>query len=220
MHRLFQTILTLVLTTAFLPACQKIELPTEEEEGGKQEIPDDNEDDEEFYGEILTVAQAKKCNEGDYVAIVGYIVGYIKGTSLNESNATFGLPAEAPNTNMLLADKKDETNYLNCLPVSLPTKTTYEDIRGELNLYDNPHLLGQRIVIEGELVSYFRTIGMKKMEYYALLEDEGGGNSENEGSGNSNEEEEEKPEEPPATPPTPIAPPYLDDNEQWVPEGR
>lgn len=210
MHRFLLLILA-ALAFSLLPSCSKIELPTEEEADNPQKEPGGNEDE---YGDVLTIAQAKEAHEGDYVAIAGYIVGYVRGTSLSESNAVFAIPAEAPNTNMLLADRKDETDYRRCFPVSLPAKTKYEDLRGELNLFDNPHLFRRRIVIEGEVVAYFRTMGMKKVEYYALLPDEGGDDSPGGG------EEEEEPDEPPVDPQVPIDVPTLDDNEQWVPEGR
>lgn len=215
MHRFLLPILA-SLAFFFLPSCSKIELPSEEEPDKPQQEPGGNEDE---YGDVLTVAQAKEAHEGDYVAIAGYIVGYVKGTSLSESNAIFALPTESPNTNMLLADRKDETDYRHCFPVSLPAKTKYEDIRGELNLFDNPHLFRQRIVIEGELVAYFRTLGMKKMEYYALFPKEGEGGEGNDDP-NGGSDEKPKPDEPPVGPQVPIDLPALDDNEQWVPEGR
>lgn len=215
MLRFYLLILLTSFTGFLLPSCSKIELPTEEEKDNNQKDTDDNEED---YGDILTVAQAKAANEGEYAAVVGYIVGYVKGTSLTESNAIFSIPSESPNTNMLLADREDETNYQRCFPVSLPAKTTYEDIRGELNLFDNPHLFHRRIAVEGELTTYFRTMGMKKMVYYMLLAD----NDENGDSGDSDDDgnNEEVPDEPPVAPQEPIGPPTLDDNEQLVPEGR
>ena len=68
---------------------------------------------------------------------------------------------------MLIADTPAETDVARCIPILLDAK---DGSREELNLYDNPELLGCAIVIEGAVATYFGTKGIKKMEYYSLLD--------------------------------------------------
>ena len=100
-----------------MSACEKIELPQADYDGNVDEeipLPPDNDE------EILTVLQALAADEGDYVMVRGYIIGYINGTSLSEKNVVLGLPTEKPNTNMLIADSPDETDLAKMMPVGLP----------------------------------------------------------------------------------------------------
>lgn len=181
---------------ALCHSCGEIELP--EKGGAKPVVPD-----EERPDGVLTVAQALSANADDFVEVCGYIVGYVDGTSISETRVRFELPELAPNTNMLLADSPDETDLARLFPVALPTSTT-DDTRDALNLYDNPDLFRQPIVVGGYVTKYFSRKGIKKPEYYYYPE--------------------EMPEPvPPAdtvvTAP-PVDTPELDDEEEFVPEGR
>lgn len=167
----------LCLLLSGLSACGKIELPetdsgqnTKPPQGGDQSGDDngggDNGQGTETQGDTMSVAaMLSRASVDDWVRVKGYIVGYVAGTTL--SKARFECPPSAPNTNMLIADTPAETDVACCIPILLDAK---DGSREELNLYDNPELLGCAIVIEGAVATYFGTKGIKKMEYYSLLD--------------------------------------------------
>ena len=167
----------LCLLLSGLSACGKIELPetdsgqnTKPPQGGDQSGDDngggDNGQGTETQGDTMSVAaMLSRASVDDWVRVKGYIVGYVAGTTL--SKARFECPPSAPNTNMLIADTPAETDVARCIPILLDAK---DGSREELNLYDNPELLGCAIVIEGAVATYFGTKGIKKMEYYSRLD--------------------------------------------------
>ena len=55
------------------------------------------------------------------------------------------------------------------LPVRLTT--TGANFRQQLNLYDNPELLGARIAVQGKIETYFRINGIKNLDSFILLDD-------------------------------------------------
>ena len=212
MKRLFRLSLLPFLSIALVFSCQKIELPdgTADEDaqnatgGGNGASPSLD------TSNALTVTEAmQRAADGSEVVIKGYIVGY---TTSSMSNASFSVPGDKANTNMLLSDTPDEDDDLFCLPVELPT--TGRNLRGLLNLYDHPEYFNQYIAIQGKLTTYFRVNGLKSPTAFAFItppENSGGGNESGGGnneSGGSDEEEddegqggsdgeEEKPDNPP-----------------------
>ena len=204
----------LCLLLSGLSACGKIELPetdsgqnTKPPQGGDQS-GGDNGQGTETQGDTMSVAaMLSRASVDDWVRVKGYIVGYVAGTTL--SKARFECPPSAPNTNMLIADTPAETDVARCIPILLDAK---DGSREELNLYDNPELLGCAIVIEGAVATYFGTKGIKKMEYYSLLE------------GNDTPDNPDKPDKP-DNPDTPDDPdtlpdlPIIDDNPDVI-DGR
>ena len=212
----------LCLLLSGLSACGKIELPetdsgqnTKPPQGGDQSGDDngggDNNQGTETQGDTMSVAaMLSRASVDDWVRVKGSIVGYVAGTTL--SKARFECPPSAPNTNMLIADTPAETDVARCIPILLDAK---DGSREELNLYDNPELLGCAIVIEGAVATYFGTKGIKKMEYYSLLE------------GNDTPDNPDKPDKPdnPDTPDDPDDPdtlpdlPIIDDNPDVI-DGR
>lgn len=162
----------LCLLLSGLSACGKIELPetdsgqnTKPPQGGDQSGGDNNQGTETQGDTMSVAAMLSRASVDDWVRVKGYIVGYVAGTTL--SKARFECPPSAPNTNMLIADTPAETDVARCIPILLDAK---DGSREELNLYDNPELLGCAIVIEGAVATYFGTKGIKKMEYYSLLD--------------------------------------------------
>lgn len=160
----------LALTTLFF-GCEKIDL---DELGGSGSGEGADGDSTPAYtvADILAGVETEQS-----VLVTGYIVGYIKGTSL--SGAQFGLPADGPNANMLLADDPAETDPSRTMPVKL--STSGDNWRELLNLYDNPDYLHARICIFGYLNSYFRVAGITDIFDYEFLEDGGSGSG---GGGN------------------------------------
>ena len=109
-----------------------------------------------------SVADALECYvDGEEIpaVVTGYIVGYVSGTSLgtNGANCVFSASGEIVNTNLLLADDADETDYTKCLVVQLPDN----GVRGALNLQDCPNNLKKRVVLTATLVKYFGVAGLK-----------------------------------------------------------
>lgn len=185
-------------------ACQKLELGDEENKGGNEggggtEKPPKDDDDENANCDTLSIMEALSLPKNKIdteVILKGYIVGYIKGTGLN--SATFALPENAPNTNMLLADSPQEKLAANCLPIALP-KGGSMTIREKLNLFDHPKFLHKRIVIYGAITTYFNVNGIKNIWDYNFLHDSS-----------------------PETPPDTITNdwPGIDNNPQIIPGGR
>ena len=205
----------LCLLLSGLSACGKIELPetdsgqnTKPPQGGDQSGGDNNQGTETQGDTMSVAAMLSRASVDDWVRVKGYIVGYVAGTTL--SKARFECPPSAPNTNMLIADTPAETDVARCIPILLDAK---DGSREELNLYDNPELLGCAIVIEGAVATYFGTKGIKKMEYYSLL----GNDEENP----DNPEDPDKPDSPdnPDDPDTLPDLPIIDDNPDVI-DGR
>lgn len=208
----------LCLLLSGLSACGKIELPetdsgqnTKPPQGGDQsgdQSGGDNGQGTETQGDTMSVAaMLSRASVDDWVRVKGYIVGYVAGTTL--SKARFECPPSAPNTNMLIADTPAETDVARCIPILLDAK---DGSREELNLYDNPELLGCAIVIEGAVATYFGTKGIKKMEYYSLLD---GNDTPDNPDNPDNPDQPDNPDDPDTLPDLPI----IDDNPDVI-DGR
>lgn len=212
MKRLLRLSLLPLLSIALAFSCQKIELPDGTADEGAQNAAGGGNGASPSLdtSNALTVGEAmQRAADGSEVVIKGYIVGY---TTSSMSNASFSIPNDKANTNMLLSDTPDEFDELCCLPVELPT--TGRNLRGLLNLYDHPEYFNQYIAIQGKLTTYFRVVGLKSPTAFAFIappENSGGGNEsgsgDNESGGSDGEEddegqggsdgEEEKPDSPP-----------------------
>ena len=212
MKRLLRLSLLPLLSMALAFSCQKIELPDGTADDSTQNAAGGGNGASPSLdtSNALTVTEAmQRTADGSEVVIKGYIVGY---TTSSMSNASFSVPGDKANTNMLLSDTPDEYDELCCLPVELPT--TGRNLRGLLNLYDHPEYFNQYIAIQGKLTTYFRVVGLKSPTAFAFIappENSGGGNEsgggDNESGGGDEEEddkgqggsdgEEEKPDNPP-----------------------
>ncbi len=143
-------------------------LVQERQAGEAPEVPDTD--------ESLTVAQAiAQYDAGQAqpgIRVKGYIVGYVEG--MNMDGATFGASGDAvSNTNLMIADRADETDVEKCLVIQLPSG----DVRSALNLKDHPENLGKEVTLLGSLEKYFGTYGLKSVSEYTL-DGEGGGTEE------------------------------------------
>lgn len=120
--------------------------------------------------EPLSVAGVKNASGNNYVK--GYIVGYIpNATGMKLENVVFEVPTDASNnTNIVLAETADETDYNNCVPVALPSG----DIRTALNLVDNAQLKGLEVLIYGSCENYFGTKGVKSVTWAKVADKEYG----------------------------------------------
>ena len=158
------------------PACQKVELPSGgegqavTEEG--ENLPDEPVELPDGYVDALSVGEVLRTYAGidleeDYeVGVVGYIVGCCTSTSIG--SASFSAQ-EAKASNVLVADRKDETDAARCLPVELKKGT---DVRA-INLADHPENLGARVFLYGLVKTYFGQVGLKSVAYHEWVESGG-----------------------------------------------
>lgn len=92
----------------------------------------------------------------------GYVVGYVDGNGLNENTAAFGSIPNAQETEFLIADSPQETDYTKCVPVQLPKG----EFRNRLDIFSTQGaILGQQIVMKGSIEKYFGVCGIKSMTY-------------------------------------------------------
>ncbi len=94
--------------------------------------------------------------------VKGYIVGTINGQVYTEG-CVFSGTAES-NTNLLIADNPDETDYNNCMPVQLQSGA----VRNALNLVDNPGNYKKLVTLTGSLEKYFGVAGLKSVSAYSI----------------------------------------------------
>ena len=115
----------------------------------------------EGIDDAMTVLQAQ--------ASVGtkdvWVCGYIVGGDLTSSSASFEEPFSS-RTNILLGPKSSTSDKSACLSVQLPSGS----LRDVLNLVDNPHLLGRKVYLKGDVVdAYYGIPGIKNVSEYKLL---------------------------------------------------
>ena len=102
--------------------------------------------------------------------VKGYIVGQVPGKALAETE--FAEPFTTAtnqetgavltyNTNIMIAEAADVTDYNKCVPVQLPSGP----VRMALNLPENGQMLGQAVLLYGKLEKYFSVDGVKSVRY-------------------------------------------------------
>lgn len=94
-----------------------------------------------------------------------WVKGYIVGVATNTGKFSFDGPF-TKNTNIVLGLRTSSTAADYLLSVELPKG----DIRDELNLQDNPGLLGTQVMLCGEIVgAYYGIVGIKGAKEYEIL---------------------------------------------------
>lgn len=146
-------------------ACQKIDL-TEETSSGHAKQPDEGENIvfPPDGDSCLSVAQLSTVKDYEMVAVGGYIVGFVPNGSI--SNTVFSATG-AVETNLVIADRADETDYKKCAPAQLLKGTS---VRDELNLARHPDYLGQFIVLWGSKNKYYNASGIKPVKNYTFAD--------------------------------------------------
>ena len=110
--------------------------------------------------DILSVSQAHDMIGEEDVWVCGYIVG----GDLTSSSASFEKPFSS-RTNLLIGPKAVTSEKSSCLSVQLPSG----ELRDELNLVDNPHILGRKVCLKGDIVeAYYGIPGLKNVSEYEL----------------------------------------------------
>lgn len=108
--------------------------------------------------DAMTVSSAISNAPKDDVWVSGYIVG----GDLTSTSASFDDPFKS-RTNILLGPKSSTVDRDACLAVQLPSGS----VRDELNLVDNPDMLGRKVCLKGDLVeSYFGLVGLKSVDMF------------------------------------------------------
>ena len=110
--------------------------------------------------EILSISQAyDKVGEENV-----WVCGYIVGGDLTSSSASFDKPFSS-RTNLLLGPRSSTSDKASCMSVQLPSGHFRED----LNLVDNPQLLGRKVCLRGDIVeAYYGIPGIKNISEYEL----------------------------------------------------
>lgn len=162
MKKLFA--LSVVMFALMLCGCNEIELPSEGS-GGKEDDDKENvtapDSDDTF-----TIATLCRADDGEFIALKGYIVGYMPTNTINK--VVFDAD-DAVSTNIVLADRAAETGTNLCAGLQLKAGS---DARVDLNLADNPAMLGQRIIAYGYKGTYCNAPGLKQVEVYELVDDD------------------------------------------------
>ena len=93
-----------------------------------------------------------------------WVGGYIVGGDLTPSKASFAPPFKS-RSNILLGPRSSADSRDGCLSVQLPEG----DVRDGLNLVDNPQMLGQMVLLCGDVVdSYYGMEGLKNVSDFVL----------------------------------------------------
>lgn len=162
MKKLFA--LSVVMVGLMLCGCNEIELPSEGS-GGKEDNDKENVTAPDSDG-TFTIATLSRADDGEFIALKGYIVGYMPTNTINK--VVFNAD-DAVSTNIVLADRAAETDTKLCAGLQLKAGS---DARVDLNLADNPAMLGQRIIAYGYKGTYCNAPGLKQVEVYELVDDD------------------------------------------------
>lgn len=181
MKKLFA--LSVVMVGLMLCGCNEIELPSEGS-GGKEDDDKENVTAPDS-SDTFTIATLCRADDGEFIALKGYIVGYMPTNTINK--VVFNAD-DAVSTNIVLADRAAETDTKLCAGLQLKAES---DARVDLNLADNPAMLGQRIIAYGYKGTYCNAPGLKQVEVYELFDDddEAGDNDDNSGDGGGSKDE-------------------------------
>lgn len=173
MKKLFA--LSVVMFALMLCGCNEIELPSEGS-GGKEDNDKENVTAPDS-SDTFTIATLCRADDGEFIALKGYIVGYMPTNTINK--VVFNAD-DAVGTNIVLADRAAETDMKLCAGLQLKAGS---DARVDLNLADNPAMLGQRIIAYGYKGTYCNAPGLKQVEVYELVDDEADDSDDDSGDG-------------------------------------
>lgn len=173
MKKLFA--LSVVMVSLMLYGCNEIELPSEGS-GGKEDDDKENVAAPDSDG-TFTIATLCRADDGEFIALKGYIVGYMPTNTINK--VVFNAD-DAVSTNIVLADRAAETDMKLCAGLQLKAGS---DARVDLNLADNPAMLGQRIIAYGYKGAYCNAPGLKQVEVYELVDNDDDDSDDDSGDG-------------------------------------
>jgi hypothetical protein len=107
-----------------------------------------------------SVAEAITLTE-DGVWVEGYIVGSKPSASWDFTDSDLW-----QSSNIIVADATTETDRTKCMPVELGAASS--TVRINLNLSDNPGNLGKKIIIKGDLKTYYSQPGLRNISAWSF----------------------------------------------------
>ena len=112
----------------------------------------------------LSVAEAKAAVGEKGVMVFGYIVG----TDATANSIRVGPPFSS-DTYIIIGDSRSDFNSERLMAVELPSKS---QIREDLNLVSHPELVGAAVILTGDIVESYQSLGsgLKNTKAYTLLE--------------------------------------------------
>lgn len=102
--------------------------------------------------------------------VKGYIIGYMPSNNTNLAHAITTADGCDVQTNLVLAPSADEKDMTKCLPIQLPTEKNAPGIRSALNLKDHPENLGKQVLLNGNIILYCGSPGLKDTKAYKFVE--------------------------------------------------
>ena len=184
-HMRKKQLFCILLATIFIiPACERVEWITVQQETNSKPssdepadstenvvVDDGGEEEEEprrpglleGNGSFLTPYSVQLILENDSIVgtsvwTEGYVVGY---TAYSIKNAVFDY-VDAGQSNLLLADSPTENNWLHCLPVELKSAV----IQKAISLRHHPAGYKQKVVLYGKIDTYFSVRGIRGVSDY------------------------------------------------------
>ena len=110
-----------------------------------------------------TVADLKKMNSATYPAEAAWVKGVIVGSAKSGQSLNAGTEEDPyAVSNIAIAATADATEFV---PVQLASGT---DFRTNLNVVDNPTVIGKEVKLCGTITAYFSVTGMKNLTDYEL----------------------------------------------------
>ena len=153
MKKLFSAlILSLFAASALMTSCSDVPAPFEITTPEEQETVGDGSKENPYNVETASLKQ-----DGSTSWVQGYIVGVME-TDVDPFSPSFTAPFKT-NSNIMIADSKDEQDKKKCLIVQLPAG----NIRTSLNLKDNEGNKGKPVSLQGKLTAYFSSNGLKEV---------------------------------------------------------
>ena len=107
-----------------------------------------------------SVAEVLVANDATDVYVEGYIVGFVTGTSSFTTTIASG-----NNSNWALADDAGEDSFDNIIPIQISGAST----QASYGLSNNPHLMGAKVLIKGNITNYFSKRGIKNVAEISIL---------------------------------------------------
>ena len=174
MKKLQISILLSFVTLVFVTmSCEKLEIPTQ----GTPVSPEENDNADTTNVDSISDVEAysidniigREYEREENVFVVGYIVGYLSSNTMKSGVFAVG----DVESNILMADTPVEKDYRNCIPIQLATSPIRcKQTRDSLNLADNPHMLGKKVRLQGNIDTYMGVKGIKEAKMHTLLVDD------------------------------------------------
>ncbi len=84
---------------------------------------------------------------------------------MDENTCEFGYPNGAQ-TEILIADSPQESDYTKCVPVQLKKDSDFQAL---LDLFSNQMALGSEVCLYGSIEKYFGVCGIKSLQWASLI---------------------------------------------------